>query len=448
MFPAADVRLESDATGIYLRRDGVDVRHRLAVQEGLAFAFLGLTGDIKEASDDLSECLGSPSSHWIDRVTERWVTYFGGTETRKFDPNLFSLLSSEEYQALSPFRRESAPASVSWMVTLACNRRCPYCFFQVTPWAAESTQSPPDATFPYADAVRMVREMGRIGVADLYFTGGEPLLRKDIPEIIAETTAARVRARVFTKFHVAPELARRLADAGVFEVMVSLDDARPNVANALAGSADYLVEAKQTLRNLIDAGVPTAVNAVATRLNRSHLSGLVEQLIDLKVPRLMISPYSLPYPLRPAAANLLPSPQPLAPLIAELAEKYGDRISIEAGTAEIPESEGSPCGSNLACQIGVRSLDLLPNGRVSRCRYMWYEPDLVVGDLKEESLMDVWNGSRLHARYAPGQELYAESACGTCGSFSRCHERGRCFVTAKMAHGKLFAPDAYCLEGN
>src|SRR5262249_14705813 len=154
----------------------------------------------------------------------------------------------------SNIKQEAAPDAVTWMVTLGCNRKCPYCFFDVFDFDGRIPGSPPDATFPLEDSVRMVQEMARIGAADLYLTGGEPLLRRDLTEVIQEATRVRVRTHIATKYSVSPELARRLADAGLSSVTVSLDDARPNMASALAGSPGYFDEALRTIRNLMQVG--------------------------------------------------------------------------------------------------------------------------------------------------------------------------------------------------
>jgi MoaA/NifB/PqqE/SkfB family radical SAM enzyme len=195
--------------------------------------------------------------------------------------------------------------------------------------------------------------------------------------------------------------------------------------------------------NLLEAGVQVSVNAVATRLNILHLDQLVGELHHLGVPRVVISPFSLLYPVRPSAARLLPGSQPLRPLVEDLNRKFANKIAIEVGSAETPE-EGTSCRERMVCEVGLRTLDVLPDGRVTRCRYMWYEPSLIVGDLKEESLLEVWLGSRLRDRYAPSEKLYEGTACSGCGSFAGCHERGRCFLTAKMKSNQIFGPDSYC----
>src|SRR5262249_51091207 len=145
---------------------------------------------------------------WVQRVLGRWSAYLTGDQPRSIGLQIIAALNLRSYEPIQSLQREAAPAAINWMVTLACNRRCPYCFYQVTPWRADSQESPSDATFPHADAIRMVREMAKVGASNLYLTGGEPLLRKDLPEIIAVATSVGVKSKLFTKFPISAALAQ------------------------------------------------------------------------------------------------------------------------------------------------------------------------------------------------------------------------------------------------
>ena len=440
-FLRADVELIADPEGPCLQRTDVPVRHRLTIQEALALTFLGYTGSAEHAALLLSTCLERDEGpRWVSWVMDRWGAYLGPGPSRPPDVEFLRVAPTAGTRER---RREEAPAAVTWLVTLACNRRCPYCYYAVTPWSASNVSSPPDATLPLGDALRIVREMGAIGTSDLYLTGGEPLLRRDLPEIIDAATSAGVRTRITTKYPIDRTLAERLALAGIYEVTVSLDEGRRTKADALAGSPGFFDEASTAIRSLLDAGVNVYVNAVVTRVNVSHVQGLVEHAITLGVPRLRLSPYSEPFPRRKAAALLVPDPIRLHDVVTRLQGDYGDRITLEVGPAETPDG-GGPCGDRLLCEVGLRTLDVLPDGRVTRCRYMPHEVSLIVGDLREDTLLDIWRGARLAALYAPTASEYAGTSCHDCGGFTRCNERGRCFYTATLASGRLHAPDAWC----
>jgi pyrroloquinoline quinone biosynthesis protein E len=330
-------------------------------------------------------------------------------------------------------------------VTLGCHRRCPYCFYDVKHHPAGAPDAPPDATFPLARAVAMVREMGRIGAPDLYLTGGEPLLRPDLHEVIAEATAARVRTHVVTKYPVDVALATRLGHAGLTHATVSLDDARAAVAGILAGARDHLGEATASIGRLRDAGVRVDVNCVVTALNEEDLPDLAELLIRLGAERLTLGQLSPPTMPRLGVIRLQPQGESLGERIRSLRERFAGRLAIDTSSSGISDgTQGRTCGTEIVCDVGMTALDVLPDGRVTRCRYLPHVDALVVGSLQRQTLLEIWNGAALHRFSEPSRDAYAGSGCSDCDNFGGCNARGRCFFTALQSSNRLHAPDAFC----
>lgn len=332
LFLQPGVTVTSDKNGLFLFRQGIKVKHRLGIAEALALTFLSVTGDRKASERYCSQCLPDRNGpYWLDRVLNRYWTYLGDGPPRQLTLDWLEAFKQNTAAPQLNTCREGAPAAISWMVTLGCSRRCPYCFYKITPHKVDDPDSPPDATFPLPGAIRMVNEMAQIGAADLYLTGGEPLLRKDLSEIISQASAVKVRTHLFTKYPIKPGLAQRLAQAGLHRAVVSLDDARPKQAAALAGAPGYLGEAKNTVSSLLEAGIPVELNAVASRLNIHHLDLLVRLAIDLGVPALSISPFRLSYPQRPSAQRLVPPPVNLEDIVNGLNQRFGHKILIKPG---------------------------------------------------------------------------------------------------------------------
>jgi MoaA/NifB/PqqE/SkfB family radical SAM enzyme len=446
LFLQADVFLQIRDEGVVLCREAVPVHHVLGVAEALALAWLGATGDYQSAAEACGECLPG-GERWVARVIERYWTYLGDGPPRPLDPAwLSSLVASRPVFPLLPMsnvKQEAAPACLTWMITLGCNRKCPYCFFNVFHFGADSPAGPPDATFPLADAVRMVKEMAQIGAADLYLTGGEPFLRPDLPEIIEEASRVRVRTHAVTKYLISRPFAARLARAGLTRVTVSIDDHRPREAAALAGSPGYLDEATQTVRALVEAGLDVEVNAVLTKLNVEHLEPLASYVADLNVKRLKISPFISPYPRRLPAENLVTSVK-AEKRVEEMQKLFAGRgLEIELGGEQDPTSAVA-CGSNIVCEIGTRALDVLPDGSVSRCHYLPGVQELKVGSLCTQSILEVWNSPQLRALSQPDRGAYVGTACCSCEGHQACNARGRCYVSSLQSTGQLHAPDAFC----
>jgi radical SAM protein with 4Fe4S-binding SPASM domain len=155
----------------------------------------------------------------------------------------------------------------------------------------------------------------------------------------------------------------------------------------------------------------------------------------------------LPHPARAASRRLVPDPElDLAARVRELREQFGKRLAIRMGSAE--ETGGAAfSGERPVCDVGVRELHVLPDGRATRCRYLPGRDELAVGSLNEQSILDIWNGPRLGALVDPSRAVYAGTACASCAGFAACNRRGRCYVSALEGGGRLHAPDAFCRLG-
>lgn len=443
MFLQQNALLALDADGPYLTRRSGGPRHALTIGETVGISLLAHCGDELLAQELANEIMGPSGSNWIQHVLKRYATYFGAGTPMELEVEWLAGLKTQKFPH-SP-RRQAAPSAVTWLVTLACNRKCPYCFYKVTPHYAASVHSPSDCNLSYTAALTMIEEMADIGAADLYLTGGEPLLRKDLTKIIAFASLRNVRAHMVTKYPIDDEMAASLADAGLHEVTFSLDDARAHVAAALAGANGFLGEATLAIKALATAQIPTKVNAVVSAVNEKNLEQLTELLIDLGVSHLSLAAYVTPQPARSNTLKLAPPSRILERRVRELQEKYIGEISIEInGSALSSEISGRSCGRHTDCDVGIDALDVLPNGQVTRCRYLPHDSRLVVGDLRRQSIMDIWNGDTLQAFQHPEPSAYKETNCHDCSGFEFCNSRGRCYFTALINEKRIHAPDVFC----
>lgn len=436
------VVVETTPNGVVLRRRGVPVDHPLIVAEALALSAIDSAENEAAAADFVSDCLGGDSGRrWVAHSVHRFWPFLRerGPDEGCEVPNVGWLRGALRSGWTRPPRRAVAPRAVTWLVTIGCNRRCPYCFYDVFPHAADELVSPPDATLPLERAIEMVREMGRIGAGDLYLTGGEPLLRADLADVVTEATAAHVRTRVVTKFSIDPRRARQLAAAGLTAVTYSLDDARPREAAIHAGARDYLAEATASVEALRDAGIPVDVNCVVTALNEDALPQLAERLLALGVARLTLG--RLSQPARSTRLSLWPR-RDFATTLAELRDSFVGRLEIEGSSGGGVDDEA--CQPGLVCDVGITALDILPDGAVTRCRYLPARRDLIVGSVRDQSLLDIWQSDALAALLRPARTRYADTACSDCDGFEACHDRGRCYFTAIANSGQPYAPDAFC----
>jgi cyclic pyranopterin phosphate synthase len=157
-------------------------------------------------------------------------------------------------------------------VTDRCNFRCPYCM------PAESFGPgfkflPRKEVLSYEEIARLARIFVSLGTRKLRITGGEPLVRADLPELIEQLAAipGLDDIALTTNGHLLGKLAAPLARAGLRRVTVSLDSHDPAVFKQMSGGAS----APETVLRGIDAAVaagmgPIKVNCVVQRGVNDH----------------------------------------------------------------------------------------------------------------------------------------------------------------------------------
>lgn len=148
-------------------------------------------------------------------------------------------------------------------LTDRCNLRCQYCM------PAEGLDwLPTEETLTDDELMRLIRiGVEQLGIRDVRFTGGEPLLRRSLPAIVAATTAlpSRPRTAMTSNGLGLKRVARALADAGLDRVNISLDTTNPQTYATIT-RRDRLDDVIDGLAAAREAGLaPVKVNAVLLR---------------------------------------------------------------------------------------------------------------------------------------------------------------------------------------
>ena len=163
-------------------------------------------------------------------------------------------------------------------VTDRCNLRCSYCM------PAEGLDwLPKPQLLTFEELTRLVRIAVGLGVTTVRLTGGEPLVRRGLPELVAQIAALDPRPRIAmtTNGLGLDRLARPLAEAGLDRVNVSLDTVDREAFLRLT-RRDRLDDVITGLRAAADAGLqPVKVNAVAMRgVNDESVADLLEWCLE------------------------------------------------------------------------------------------------------------------------------------------------------------------------
>ena len=174
-------------------------------------------------------------------------------------------------------------------VTQECNQRCLYCHRE-----GEGTGRRAERMSP-GEIGRIARLASKLGVKKVKFTGGEPLLRPDLPEIIGLVAPFFKDTSLTTNGTLLSAMAKRLRAAGLDRVNLSLDSLRPGTYARITGM-DCLDDALAGIRAAKEAGLgPVKLNMVVLRgINEGEIpemlrfaagEGAILQLIELEAPK-------------------------------------------------------------------------------------------------------------------------------------------------------------------
>jgi MoaA/NifB/PqqE/SkfB family radical SAM enzyme len=176
----------------------------------------------------------------------------------------FSRLADSRLRALLGRR---TPDQVTISITEECPNRCAHC---ALPNSGNKLRLSPDTV---KDIIGQILDMGTTLVI---FDGGEPALYQELPEMVASVDDRAISTLFTSGAGFTAKLARRLKEAGLYAVNVSLDSPIETEHDAMRGRAGVFQEAMQAIENAIAAGLLIDLYVVLRRENMPHLQGFHE----------------------------------------------------------------------------------------------------------------------------------------------------------------------------
>ncbi len=266
-------------------------------------------------------------------------------------------------------------------LTDRCNLRCAYCM------PAEGLDWLPRPELLTDDeVVRLVRiGVEHLGITEIRFTGGEPLLRRGLPDIVARTAALHPRAEisVTTNGIGLDRLAGPLAEAGMDRVNVSLDTLRPEVFQELA-RRDRLDDVLRGLAAAASAGLtPVKVNAVLMRgVNDGEAVALLRFCLEHSYQLRFIEQMPLDAQHGWRRENMVTAAEILGALSAEFTLTPDDSASRGAAPAETFLVDGGPARVGVIGSVtrpfcgACDRVRLTADGQIRNCLFAQEESNL------------------------------------------------------------------------
>jgi radical SAM protein with 4Fe4S-binding SPASM domain len=164
-------------------------------------------------------------------------------------------------------------------LTYRCNNRCTFCYASAPERGRAVREMNMDEVKRVIDKI-----VEQAKVPTVSFTGGEPTLRRDLPELIAYAKSNKMRVNLITNGIRCANagFVSELQRAGLDSAQVSLEAASAEVHNRVVGNPRAFDRTVQGLKNLKAAGIHTHTNTTINQHNRDHLAALIDFLADLR----------------------------------------------------------------------------------------------------------------------------------------------------------------------
>lgn len=164
---------------------------------------------------------------------------------------------------------------IAWEVTRSCNLACKHC-------RAEAHLEPYPGEFSTRDAKALIDTFPDVGDPIIIFTGGEPLLRPDIFELVRYATTKDLRCvMAVSGTLVTADTARQIKEAGIQRVSISLDGPDAASHDAFRGVDGAFAGAMAGIQHLKAAGLPFQINTTVTRGNLGQFKNIFRLAEDL-----------------------------------------------------------------------------------------------------------------------------------------------------------------------
>lgn len=178
---------------------------------------------------------------------------------------------------LLQFSRDKRPVVV-WNITKQCNLKCIHCY-------AHAKNIPFDNELSTKDGKNLIDDLARFNVPVLLFSGGEPLIRKDLPELAAYTVEKGIRAVISTNGTlISQKTAHILKDIGLSYVGISLDGME-KINDRFRGVKGAFQSALDGINNCKEAGIKVGLRFTINKFNESEISKIFTLLDEMEIPR-------------------------------------------------------------------------------------------------------------------------------------------------------------------
>jgi pyrroloquinoline quinone biosynthesis protein E len=325
------------------------------------------------------------------------------------------------------------PMAILAELTHRCPLQCPYCS---NPLELDRVAGELDT----ATWLRVLDEAAALGVLQVHFSGGEPLVRRDLATLVARASRAGLYTNLITSAVLLDqERLDALVAAGLDHVQISFQDVDDAEGDRVAGYRNAQRRKREAAARVQAAGLPLTVNAVVHRQNLERLDAIIDAAVGLGARRLEVAHVQYYGWALANRAALLPTRAQLDAATATVdaaRERLRGRLVIDYVVPDYHAALPKACMSGW----GRRFMNLTPTGKALPCHAAETLPGFDFPSVRTMSVGEIWHDSDAFNRFR-GTGWMLEP-CRTCER--REIDWGGCRCQAFALTGNAAATDPVC----
>ena len=330
----------------------------------------------------------------------------------------------------------SNPLALIAELTHRCPLHCVYCSNPLQLAGTESELSTEQWTSVF-------RQSGKLGMLHAHFTGGEPLARQDLTELIAAARAAGLYTNLITSgIGLGEQRLAALVAAGLDHIQISFQDSREDSANWIAGTKAHAhkIELSHMIRRRVDGKrLAFTVNLVVHRQNLDHLEEMIAFIEQLNPDRVEIAHTQYYGWALANRAALLPTRAQIdaaVEIVAAAEKRMAGRVRIDSVVPDYYAKYPKACMGGW----GRRLMLINPAGTVLPCHAAEVIPGMAFENVGEKTLEWIWRESTSFCRFR-GEDWMPEP-CRSCDR--RTEDFGGCRCQAFLLAADATVTDPAC----
>lgn len=325
---------------------------------------------------------------------------------------------------------------VSWNSTNQCNMYCDHCYRDAGDRRHRELNT--------VEAKQLMDELVVAGFKIMIFSGGEPLMRPDILELVKYATAVGLRPVFGTNGTlITRTLAEELQDAGTMGMGISLDSMDKQKHDTFRQYASAWDQAVRGMEHCRSAGLPFQIHTTVMGWNDHELEAITDFAVSMGARAHHIF-FMVPTGRAASIQESATRAQEYEEIIRRILAKQ-QTVDIELKPTCAPQfmriakEMGIETRFRRGCLSGISYCIIGPEGDVQPCAYL----DIPLGNVRDMAFSELW---REHPVLKQLRSLSYEGSCGRCEYNRIC---GGCRARAAFYHnGNIMAEEPWCLYGS